>query len=182
MCVSAVAVGISWSNSASLDFRLWISAVAYERVSYRMVSQAIPLAVVLIQLVVPQEVDRVSQLCIVSICTDITAGGMSRMPPRRRGRGRGQFQESKGQNEYQHSIPLRGRGRREEDEVDDLAAHVESMELVMVRFQRMSPQVFNGDESSADADSWLQHITVIVPKIGSMGSKQLQEFRRGGGG
>ncbi|KZV38893.1 hypothetical protein F511_08810 [Dorcoceras hygrometricum] len=85
-----------------------------------------------------QEVDRVSQLAY-SIY--------------------GQFQESDGQNEDPRSVPLRGRGRRVEDEVDDLAVHVDSMEIVIARFQRMSPQVFNGDESSADADSWLQHIT-----------------------
>ncbi|KZV24743.1 hypothetical protein F511_34189 [Dorcoceras hygrometricum] len=104
------------------------------------VSQILQLVVVLTQLVVPQEVDRVSQLCILSICTGITTGGMSRclrreMPPRCRGRGRGQFQdESGGQNEDQRSFPSRGRGRRVEDEVDDLTTRVESMEIVLVGF------------------------------------------------
>ncbi|KZV38663.1 hypothetical protein F511_36110 [Dorcoceras hygrometricum] len=51
----------------------------------------------------------------------------------------GQFQESEGQNEDdQRSVPIRGHGRREEEEVDDLTARVESMEIVMARFQRMS--------------------------------------------
>ncbi|KZV47773.1 hypothetical protein F511_42134 [Dorcoceras hygrometricum] len=42
------------------------------------VSQVIQLVVVLTQLEVPQEVVRVSRLCILFICTGITAGGMSR--------------------------------------------------------------------------------------------------------
>ncbi|KZV16939.1 hypothetical protein F511_18860 [Dorcoceras hygrometricum] len=86
-----------------LVFRVWCKD---ERVS-----QVIPLAVALTQLEVPQEVDRVSQLCILAICTGITTGGMSRMPPRRRGRGRGKFQESEGQNEDRRSIPLRAVGQ-----------------------------------------------------------------------
>ncbi|KZV48836.1 hypothetical protein F511_15485 [Dorcoceras hygrometricum] len=87
------------------------------------------------------------------------------MPPRRRGRGRGQFQESEGQNEDWRSIPLRGRGRRVEDEVDDLTTRVESMEIVMARFQRMSPQIFNGDESSEDVDSWLRYLTGLFDRV-----------------
>ncbi|KZV31957.1 hypothetical protein F511_40499 [Dorcoceras hygrometricum] len=71
------------------------------------------------------------------------------MPPRRGGRGRGKFQdESGGQNEDQRSFPSRGRGRQEEDDVDDLTTRVESMEIVMARFQSMSHQIFNGDESA----------------------------------
>ncbi|KZV53954.1 hypothetical protein F511_43359 [Dorcoceras hygrometricum] len=72
------------------------------------------------------------------------------MPPRRRGRGRGQFQyESEGQNdEDQRSIPSRRCTRQVEDEVYELAACVDDMELVMARFQRMNPQTFNGDEPS----------------------------------
>ncbi|KZT76207.1 mediator of RNA polymerase II transcription subunit 17-like [Dorcoceras hygrometricum] len=72
------------------------------------------------------------------------------MPPRRRGRGRGQFQqESEGQNDDdQRSITSRRRTRQVEDEVYELAAPVDDMELVMVRFQRMNPQTFNGDEPS----------------------------------
>ncbi|KZV33325.1 hypothetical protein F511_41497 [Dorcoceras hygrometricum] len=86
-----------------------------------------------------------------------------KMPPRRRGRGRGQFQDkSGGQSENQGSFPFRERDRQGEEEVDELAACMDSMELVMARFQRMSPQVFNGDESSEDADSWLQHITGLT--------------------
>ncbi|KZV44689.1 hypothetical protein F511_40242 [Dorcoceras hygrometricum] len=88
------------------------------------------------------------------------------MPPRRRGRSRGQFQdESGGQNEDQRSFPSRGHGRRVEDEVDDLTTRVESMEIVMARFQRMSPQIFNDDESSEDADSWLRHITGLFDRV-----------------
>ncbi|KZV18178.1 hypothetical protein F511_21768 [Dorcoceras hygrometricum] len=45
----------------------------------QQVFQDLQLVEVLIQLVVPQEVVRVSQLCIVFICTGITAGGMSRV-------------------------------------------------------------------------------------------------------
>ncbi|KZV40115.1 2-methylene-furan-3-one reductase-like [Dorcoceras hygrometricum] len=83
-------------------------------------------------------------------------GAPGEMPPRRRGRDRGQFQdESGGQNKDQRSFPSRGRGRRVEDEVDDLTTHVESMEIVMARFQRMSPQIFNGDESSEERGLWL---------------------------
>ncbi|KZV35543.1 hypothetical protein F511_18352 [Dorcoceras hygrometricum] len=64
------------------------------------------------------------------------------MPPRRRVRGRGQFQEdSEGQKEeeVQRSIPRRGRDRQVDLEVDELAARVDDMELVMARFQRMNP-------------------------------------------
>ncbi|KZV19825.1 hypothetical protein F511_35056 [Dorcoceras hygrometricum] len=83
------------------------------------------------------------------------------MPPRRRGRGRGQIKEvSEGQNEeVQRIVPHRGRDRQVEIEVDELAARVDDMELVMARFQRMNPQTFNDDEPSSDAESWLQHIT-----------------------
>ncbi|KZV50258.1 hypothetical protein F511_36648 [Dorcoceras hygrometricum] len=83
------------------------------------------------------------------------------MPPRRRGRGRWQFQkESEGQNEeVQRSVPRRGRDRQVEIEVDELAARVDDMELVMARFQRMNPQTFNRDQPSSDAKSWLQHIS-----------------------
>ncbi|KZV17699.1 hypothetical protein F511_31311 [Dorcoceras hygrometricum] len=58
------------------------------------------------------------------------------MPPRRRGRGRGQFQESEGQNEDLRSVPLRGRGRRVEDEVEDMTARVDNMEIVMASGSR----------------------------------------------
>ncbi|KZT76685.1 hypothetical protein F511_46290 [Dorcoceras hygrometricum] len=89
------------------------------------------------------------------------------MPPRRRGRGRGQIsEESEGQTEGdQRSFPHRGRGRHVDDEVDELAARVNDMELVIARFQGMNPQVFNGDESSADADSWLQHVTGLFNRV-----------------
>ncbi|KZV18750.1 hypothetical protein F511_28303 [Dorcoceras hygrometricum] len=93
-------------------------------------------------------------------------GRRPRMPPRRRGRGRGQFQEdSEGQNEDRRSFPSRERDRQGEEEVDELAARMDSMELVMARFQCMSPQVFNGDESSEDADSWLQHIMGLFNRV-----------------
>ncbi|KZV27137.1 tudor domain-containing protein 3 [Dorcoceras hygrometricum] len=58
------------------------------------------------------------------------------MPPRRRGRGGGQFQEeSEGQNEEeaQRSVPRRGHGRQIDLEIDELAARVDDMELVMGR-------------------------------------------------
>ncbi|KZV43256.1 hypothetical protein F511_09842 [Dorcoceras hygrometricum] len=86
------------------------------------------------------------------------------MPPRRMGRGRGQFQEeSEGQNEeVQRSVPRRGCDRQVEIEVDELAARVDDMELVMARFQRMNTQMFNGDESSFDTESWLQQGCLTV--------------------
>ncbi|KZV27100.1 hypothetical protein F511_17376 [Dorcoceras hygrometricum] len=66
------------------------------------------------------------------------------MPPRRRGRGRGQIpEESDGQTEGdQSSFPRRGRGRQAEDEVDELAARVNDMELVMARWHRVVVQWF----------------------------------------
>ncbi|KZV21853.1 hypothetical protein F511_19783 [Dorcoceras hygrometricum] len=87
------------------------------------------------------------------------------MPPRRRGRGRWQFQqESEGQNEeVQRSGPFRRRDSQ--IEVDELVARVDDMELVMARFQRMNPQMFNGDESSSDAESWLQHIIGLFDRV-----------------
>ncbi|KZV30515.1 hypothetical protein F511_30910 [Dorcoceras hygrometricum] len=71
------------------------------------------------------------------------------MLPRRRGRGRGQFQEeSEGQNEeVQRSIPRRGRDRQVEVEVDELTDHVDDMELVMARFQRMNPLTFKSSSA-----------------------------------
>ncbi|KZV41730.1 ferrochelatase-2, chloroplastic-like [Dorcoceras hygrometricum] len=85
------------------------------------------------------------------------------MLPRRRDRGRGQItEESEGQNdEVQRSIPLRRRASQVEVEVDELAARVDDMELVMARFQRMNPQKFNGDEPSSDPESWLQHYRLV---------------------
>ncbi|KZV26321.1 carboxylesterase 1-like [Dorcoceras hygrometricum] len=73
------------SSSTSLDFNRWCisayPAVARPTVAsdQLLVFQVIPLAVALTQLDVPQEVDRVSQLCIVFVCTGITLGGMSRV-------------------------------------------------------------------------------------------------------
>ncbi|KZV38941.1 hypothetical protein F511_17017 [Dorcoceras hygrometricum] len=88
------------------------------------------------------------------------------MPPRRRGRGRGQFEESAGYNEDRRSAPSRTRSRHdEEEEVDDLPKPVERMDVVIARFQRMNPQVFNGDESSEDADSWLRNITGLFDLV-----------------
>ncbi|KZV15673.1 hypothetical protein F511_32301 [Dorcoceras hygrometricum] len=83
------------------------------------------------------------------------------MPPRCRGRARGQIPiESEGHNdEMERSVPLRRRSIQDEDEIDEMAAHVEEMELVMASFQQMNPQTFNGDEPSSNAESWLQHIT-----------------------
>ncbi|KZV27670.1 hypothetical protein F511_11898 [Dorcoceras hygrometricum] len=89
------------------------------------------------------------------------------MSPARRGRGKGKFhQESEGQNdEDQHSIPSRRRTRQVEHEVDELAARVDDMELVMARFQQMNPQTFNGDEPSSDVESWLQHISGLFDRV-----------------
>ncbi|KZV20328.1 hypothetical protein F511_42754 [Dorcoceras hygrometricum] len=76
------------------------------------------------------------------------------MPPRRRGRATRQTPaESEGQNEeIQRSAPVRRCARLIDDEADVLAARVDEMELIMVTFQPMNPQTFDGDESSSDAN------------------------------
>ncbi|KZV57501.1 hypothetical protein F511_31907 [Dorcoceras hygrometricum] len=58
----------------------------------------------------------------------------------------------------QTSIPVRRRARQIDEEVFLLASHVDEMELVMARFHRMNPQTFTGVETTADAESWLEHI------------------------
>ncbi|KZV14320.1 hypothetical protein F511_19463 [Dorcoceras hygrometricum] len=70
-------------------------------------------------------------------------GGRVGMPPRRRGRGRGQFEESAGQNEDRRSARSRTHVSDEEEEVGDLPPPVERMDVVIARFQRMNPPVFN---------------------------------------
>ncbi|KZV35553.1 hypothetical protein F511_34521 [Dorcoceras hygrometricum] len=111
-----------------------------------IVFQVIQLAVVVSRLVMPPEI-----------------------PPRGRGRARRQIPlESEAQNEVVERsipIPVHRHARRVEDEVDLLAAHVDEMELIMERFQRMNHQTFNDDESSSDADSWLQHITGLFDRV-----------------
>ncbi|KZV34162.1 hypothetical protein F511_40390 [Dorcoceras hygrometricum] len=89
------------------------------------------------------------------------------MPPRRRGRATRQIPTvSEGQNEEgERSLPVRRRLGQVYDEVDVLAARVDEMELIMARFQRMNPQTFDGDESSSDAESWLQHITGLFDRL-----------------
>ncbi|KZV16780.1 hypothetical protein F511_15416 [Dorcoceras hygrometricum] len=72
------------------------------------------------------------------------------MPRRRRGRGRGQFQESGGQNKDQYSAPSHTRESSEEGEAEAPPAPVDRMDVVIARFQRMSPPIFNGDESSEE--------------------------------
>ncbi|KZV17644.1 hypothetical protein F511_23213 [Dorcoceras hygrometricum] len=81
-----------------------------------------------------------------------------KMPPRRRGRSRGLFQESGGQNEDQYSAPSHTLESSGEEEAAAPPAPVERMDVVIARFQRMSPPIFNGDESSEDADSWLHSV------------------------
>ncbi|KZV54082.1 hypothetical protein F511_38544 [Dorcoceras hygrometricum] len=81
-----------------------------------------------------------------------------KMPPRRRGRSRGLFQESGGQNEDQYSAPSHTLESSGEEEAATPPAPVERMDVVIARFQRMSPPIFNGDESSEDADSWLHSV------------------------
>ncbi|KZV55021.1 hypothetical protein F511_33765 [Dorcoceras hygrometricum] len=80
------------------------------------------------------------------------------MPPRRRGRSRGLFQESGGQNEDQSIAPSHTLESSGEEEAAAPPAPVERMDVVIARFQRMSPPIFNGDESSEDADSWLHSV------------------------
>ncbi|KZV20445.1 hypothetical protein F511_13443 [Dorcoceras hygrometricum] len=94
-----------------------------------------------------------------------TCAGLT-MPPRRRGRGRGQLEESAGYNEDRRSAPSRTRSRHEEEEeVGDLPTPVERMDVVIARFQKMNPQVFNGDKSSEDTDSWLRNITGLFDRV-----------------
>ncbi|KZV48264.1 hypothetical protein F511_26857 [Dorcoceras hygrometricum] len=98
----------------------WVGKQQVERCfASGAVSQVIQLVVELSHLEVPQEV----------------------MLPRRKGRGRGKIsEESEGQNEeVQRSIPRRGRDSQ--IVVDELAARVDDMELVMVSFQQMNPQM-----------------------------------------
>ncbi|KZV06635.1 hypothetical protein F511_45883 [Dorcoceras hygrometricum] len=89
------------------------------------------------------------------------------MPPRRRGRATRQIPtESEGLNEdMERIVPVRTRARQVDDEVDMLAAHVDEMELIMVRFQRMNPQTFYGDEISSNVESCLQHITGLFNSV-----------------
>ncbi|KZV29007.1 protein SUPPRESSOR OF protein 3 [Dorcoceras hygrometricum] len=75
--VSSVGSAVG-GGSAFLGLSLWKSACARYNSEVK-VFQDLQLVEVLIQLVVPQEVVRVSQLCIVFICTGLTAGGMSRV-------------------------------------------------------------------------------------------------------
>ncbi|KZV58701.1 hypothetical protein F511_29213 [Dorcoceras hygrometricum] len=86
------------------------------------------------------------------------------MPPRRHGRGRGQFEESAGQNEDRCSARSRT-PVSDEEEVEVAAPPVERMDVVIARFQRMNPPVFNGDESSEDADSWLRNIIDLFDQV-----------------
>ncbi|KZV36651.1 hypothetical protein F511_39873 [Dorcoceras hygrometricum] len=52
----------------------------------------------------------------------------------------------------------------EEEEVGDLPPPMERMDVVIARFQRMNPPVFNGDESSEDADSWLRNVIFLFDR------------------
>ncbi|KZV49077.1 hypothetical protein F511_44454 [Dorcoceras hygrometricum] len=76
----------------------------------------------------------------------------------------GQFQESGGQNEDQYSAPSRTHESSEEGEAEAPPDPVERMNVVIARFQRMNPPVFNGDESSQDADSWLHNVINIFDR------------------
>ncbi|KZV37480.1 hypothetical protein F511_43840 [Dorcoceras hygrometricum] len=86
------------------------------------------------------------------------------MPPRRRGRSRGLFQESGGQNEDQYSAPSHTLESSGEEEAEAPPAPIERKDVVIARFQRMSPPIFNGDESSEDVDSWL-HSIIVRPRV-----------------
>ncbi|KZV34333.1 hypothetical protein F511_37583 [Dorcoceras hygrometricum] len=96
-------------------------------------------------------------VCFVVVCFEL-------MPPRRRGRSRGLFQESGGQNEDQYSAPSHTRESSGEEEAVAPPAPVERMDVVIARFQRMSPPIFNGDESSEDADSWLHNVILLFDR------------------
>ncbi|KZV19136.1 hypothetical protein F511_38921 [Dorcoceras hygrometricum] len=80
------------------------------------------------------------------------------MPPKRRGRGRGQISEdSNGHNDEVQ------RSRQIDDEVDVLAASVDEMELIMVRFQRMNPQTFDGEYEDAYFEDERQYRSPHLP-------------------
>ncbi|KZT76888.1 hypothetical protein F511_46087 [Dorcoceras hygrometricum] len=88
------------------------------------------------------------------------------MPPRRRARGRDNFKSQKDRMMIGVVLVRRTRSSRdEEEEVEVLPTPVERMDVVIARFQRMNPQVFNGDESSEDADSWLRNITGLFDRV-----------------
>ncbi|XP_073137097.1 uncharacterized protein [Henckelia pumila] len=87
------------------------------------------------------------------------------MAPRLRGgKGKNVFQESGSQNEVGLDGVLRGRRGHParnvindiDAEVDQLGNQVDEMELVVVRFQRLNPPTFSGDEGSEKAESWLR--------------------------
>ncbi|KZV19786.1 hypothetical protein F511_18785 [Dorcoceras hygrometricum] len=78
----------------------------------------------------------------------------------------GQFEESAGQNEDRRSASSRSRSRHdEEEEVGDFPPPMERMDVVIAQFKRMNPPVFNGDESSEDADSWLRNIVGLFDRV-----------------
>ncbi|KZV32057.1 hypothetical protein F511_33054 [Dorcoceras hygrometricum] len=81
-----------------------------------------------------------------------------KMLPRRSGRGRGQFQESGGQNEDQYSSPSHTLESSGEEEAEAPPASVERMDVVIARFQRMNPPVFNDD------DLLLRLVTLLLRK------------------
>ncbi|KZV54023.1 hypothetical protein F511_38381 [Dorcoceras hygrometricum] len=69
-----------------------------------------------------------------------------KMPPRRRGRGRGQFEES--------AVSARSHTRVSNEEEDEIAAPLaERMDVVIARFQRMNPPVFNADRGPTSGSS-----------------------------
>ncbi|KZV54378.1 hypothetical protein F511_28952 [Dorcoceras hygrometricum] len=151
----------SSGGSVLLGLPLWQYACARYNSEVK-VFQDSQLDVALIQLGVPQVVDRVFQLAYSILCTSAC------LPGCRLDVGvevEVSFRRSGGQNEDQRSFPSLRRDGRMEEEVDELVARMDSMELVMARFQLMTPHVFNGDESSEDADSWLQHIMGLFNRV-----------------
>ncbi|KZV52691.1 hypothetical protein F511_22464 [Dorcoceras hygrometricum] len=65
----------------------------------------------------------------------------------------------------QTSVPVCRHVRQVDDEVDLLASRVDEMEFILVRFERMNPQTFMGAETSADAETWLEHIEGLFDRV-----------------
>ncbi|KZV38586.1 hypothetical protein F511_09337 [Dorcoceras hygrometricum] len=165
--------GVCWLSFGLPAVSFCVLAMSFElmipyilRMFYRLESvfSGFVFGKLLLSVKVIQLVEEVTQLAVPQEVVECP----SSMPPRRRGRRRGQFQESGGQNEDQYSAPSHNHESSEEGEAEAPPAPVERMDVVIARFQRMNPPVFNGDESSEDADSWLHNLSrlrVLSPLI-----------------
>ncbi|KZV34461.1 hypothetical protein F511_21236 [Dorcoceras hygrometricum] len=149
---------------------VWVVEDGYDRWVHE---DETPVSQLLVQLPQRTSLESLAPICLfsqpvqclsASTALPVKTWGWYRMPPRRRGRGRGQFEESVGQNENRRSARSHTRVS-DEEEVEVAAPPVERMDVVIARFQRMNPLVFNGDESSEDADSWLRNIIGLFDRV-----------------